>query len=446
MLLSHIRSDVKLDQHYLKSQRRAIKQITTSIETVFRPWMRSDKDDSIRLATLDALLKATADLGLLLFSQSSTFVFNWQIESSSAHEFDIAISPRLLKINDEQARQLKPNQLVVNIKVLRTTSILEEDRDSIDHAEQLIPPPVSQHSGILPVINDRHGRANHTTRMHIQGPPLPNQPIPQELAAEAIRPVHELESTQSSRNPHAHLDFASHVLQDAGGFGDFSLSQTGSQALEGPHTWTEPVTSFGMHTAADRPPVATHGSYVQHSEHSSGSGNHDFGQQQFQGRHPMRNNPPIASLQVLEQTNMLQSPSTSRRWRSGSLDSGNRDSSPYFHGSRRPSLSGDGSVLIGAGYHALGSPDVAGTLHQDLRRDLRSGTHITEPPVRRTNTSPMISTAGSLSDTNLDAQSWHGRHGKSKGPEPKRLQDKTLRNTNGHDKQPGRWFRTFLGT
>lgn len=122
--MSHyIRPNVTDDQNYLRERDDAIDTVAISIEAAFIHWENGSRPDSQRISTLVSLLRKAADLGILLFTQASTFLFDWKIQSAQANENEIPIWPRMLKIYDEEARDLDPAQHMFKMKTGRASFI-----------------------------------------------------------------------------------------------------------------------------------------------------------------------------------------------------------------------------------------------------------------------------------------------------------------------------------
>ncbi|KAK5087286.1 hypothetical protein LTR70_007001 [Exophiala xenobiotica] len=73
-----------------------------------------------RLHALVGLLQRTSDVGILLFSQPSTFSFQWRISNSPSHDVEIAITPWVLKMSDENAQRIDPAQHMMKVKTEKT--------------------------------------------------------------------------------------------------------------------------------------------------------------------------------------------------------------------------------------------------------------------------------------------------------------------------------------
>lgn len=108
-----------------------MEKIGRAIDETFLPWRDPHSADDIWRLTLTALMEKTAQLGILLFSQPSSFRFVWLPKSSIAGDLIVEVHPRLLKINDEQARELDPNQLMLGTKAHRTYYVQDADIQNI---------------------------------------------------------------------------------------------------------------------------------------------------------------------------------------------------------------------------------------------------------------------------------------------------------------------------
>ncbi|KAK6373146.1 hypothetical protein LTR64_005067 [Lithohypha guttulata] len=134
------------------------------IEITFSPWEQKLYAQDNRQPALENLLERTAQLGVLLFSQPCTFQFAWQVKPNATTDFEIAISPRLLKINDEEANELERSQLMINIKTCRSSfveDLVDSDltfSDLVSYGSHLSHPGQAQHSVQSSVIRqmERH--------------------------------------------------------------------------------------------------------------------------------------------------------------------------------------------------------------------------------------------------------------------------------------------------
>ncbi|KAF2805767.1 uncharacterized protein BDZ99DRAFT_466681 [Mytilinidion resinicola] len=82
----------------------------TAVDGVLRPFVNSHQDDAQRIRNLQGVIQRAASFAFLLFSQPSTFVFQW-----SAHG-KLAVFPALLQTSDENARVLDPPRVFANME------------------------------------------------------------------------------------------------------------------------------------------------------------------------------------------------------------------------------------------------------------------------------------------------------------------------------------------
>ena len=83
-----------------------------------------------------SLLRRAADLGILLSTQASTFLFDWKMQSVQSNDIEIPIWPRMLKVYDEEARELDPAQHMFKMKT-EFTSFISDIKPSEEHNKPL---------------------------------------------------------------------------------------------------------------------------------------------------------------------------------------------------------------------------------------------------------------------------------------------------------------------
>lgn len=226
MLLSFLRPGIFHDESFNRLLDKSFGKIWDLFEITFQPWLDPEHTNAERNPPFEALLEKTVRLGITLFSHPCTFMFNWDLKRSTSRDCEIAIAPRLLKINDEEARELNPSQLMLNITTRRTLEI--EDIESQNHARpntqafhnQVTYPEPAQNSGqFAPDVNgEPHYPQNraisqpdpmsaHATREPLYQPPgqgPPETPDIYELESDPQRRC-ELEGINADSrhsNPH----------------------------------------------------------------------------------------------------------------------------------------------------------------------------------------------------------------------------------------------------
>ena len=116
-----------------------------------------------------SLLRKAADLGILLSTQASTFLFEWKMQSVQSNDIEIPIWPRMLKVYDEEARELDPAQHMLRMKT-EFASFISDVKPSKEHDKPLARAvtenaPVTQPTAIAeyrsnfavaPILQDPH--------------------------------------------------------------------------------------------------------------------------------------------------------------------------------------------------------------------------------------------------------------------------------------------------
>lgn len=108
------------DEHFIRKRDESIDLIVASFEATFAPWADVKQEPDRRLHALVGLLQRTSDVGILLFSQPSTFSFQWRVSNSPSHDVEIAITPWVLKMSDENAQRIDPAQPMMKVKTEKT--------------------------------------------------------------------------------------------------------------------------------------------------------------------------------------------------------------------------------------------------------------------------------------------------------------------------------------
>lgn len=84
--------------------------------TTFRPWQNDSTDATNQ--NLKAVLRTAAHVSFVLFSQPSSFKFNWQPRrgrGDTSSERDVVVVPELMKVADENGNRLARAQVLVDM-------------------------------------------------------------------------------------------------------------------------------------------------------------------------------------------------------------------------------------------------------------------------------------------------------------------------------------------
>jgi len=224
VLAHYLRSNVTEDGCFIKVRDNAIQEIVAVFEATFAPWVEDRRDPDRRLPVLVDLLRRTSDLGILLFSQPSSFLFQWQVKDNVSRDIDIAIAPWLLKMSDENAQDIDPAQLMIRVKTEKTwPSAPKSQRKDVAHA-------VQNHSydTVAPevIIANHHGNSSSPSQTITRkalvrtGLPVtirPSDPLPPKLSRQDSYTVHELAVPERPRADRGQLSSEkSEAVQDVG--------------------------------------------------------------------------------------------------------------------------------------------------------------------------------------------------------------------------------------
>ena len=86
--------------------------MATSFSSAFAPWKNGKYRSKDRVRNLSEILKQAADLGMWLFSQPSTFRFDWTAGTPQSTR-EIIMLPGLVKETDEKGIRLEEAQVLI---------------------------------------------------------------------------------------------------------------------------------------------------------------------------------------------------------------------------------------------------------------------------------------------------------------------------------------------
>lgn len=357
VLLSYLRTDVYYDSEYQNHLGQAKLEIRTFIETAFDPWREPHSTETTRTAALTALIDKTAQLGILLFSQPCTFQFVWVPKASTAGDLDIEVCPRLLKINDEQARDLNPSQMMLAVKVQRTRYIEDTNmqdyllRERKSNGIVIYPDDSGPYQNLHSTMNQPTGpkfQSVHTNfAPHVPAQGSYENQTAIELSAD---PVSQLPS------PERHLSFSQEPeeLQTS----DVQHARRASLDYPSNHERQPEMKNNGM-------PRSPPGNGVTHNAFS----------QQMDQRRKNAPRPPPASIQQFPASQSPTRRRSSRRHsssRASSEDRGRSQSISLSVPQRRASVSNDRTAAIEYGHRV---PSDVGVLQSPISPNEARGQH-----------------------------------------------------------------------
>lgn len=112
VLTAYLRPDPAKDTAYIAQRDRQINDTVQSFGRAFAPWKSTGYKDEERARSLSAILEEAANLGIFLFSQPSTLIFQWP-SSSEVRPGKVVVSPALAKTTDEKGQELAEAQVMV---------------------------------------------------------------------------------------------------------------------------------------------------------------------------------------------------------------------------------------------------------------------------------------------------------------------------------------------
>jgi hypothetical protein len=89
------------------SRNSNIQKATLTVDNILRPFADSRMDSADRKRNLEEILKRSALFAFTLFSQPSTWAFDWQ-EKSSATTGELCIFPALVQVSNENGQPVVP--------------------------------------------------------------------------------------------------------------------------------------------------------------------------------------------------------------------------------------------------------------------------------------------------------------------------------------------------
>lgn len=101
------------NSEYQKQLETKVDYAARPLSEAFAPWSLDGKNAADRDASLRSIMLMASDVGLLIFAQPSTFVFDW-----SSKEGSVIISPAFIKRLDESARPLRSPQVMIDARQL----------------------------------------------------------------------------------------------------------------------------------------------------------------------------------------------------------------------------------------------------------------------------------------------------------------------------------------
>lgn len=125
VLSVYLRPSPKTDSEYLSHRDANVTAAATAFSNAFEPWASNGYSDSTRRQNVAEIFKSAAEVGILIFSQPSTFTYQWNTTTTTAGEHrggpsgggaaTIVVTPAFLKVADENAVALERPQVMIQM-------------------------------------------------------------------------------------------------------------------------------------------------------------------------------------------------------------------------------------------------------------------------------------------------------------------------------------------
>ena len=115
MLTGFLRPDPKTDQEFKRDLDVKIDQAVRALTEAFSPWDLPGKSNANRIESLRKILYQASDAGIVLFTQPSTFMFDWS-SKDRGQDRTVVITPAFVKRLDEFAEPLHSAQVLIQAR------------------------------------------------------------------------------------------------------------------------------------------------------------------------------------------------------------------------------------------------------------------------------------------------------------------------------------------
>ena len=114
VLSAYLRPPPKSDQTYLSQRDVNVTAAATAFSNAFAPWASTTYSDSARRQNVADIFKSAADVGILIFSQASSFTYHWSTTQDNRGRV-VVVTPAFLKVADENAVVLDRPQTMIQM-------------------------------------------------------------------------------------------------------------------------------------------------------------------------------------------------------------------------------------------------------------------------------------------------------------------------------------------
>ena len=114
-LTGFLHPDPRTDQDFRRGLDLKIDHAVRVLSEAFSPWDAPGKSKSNRAESLRAILHQASDAGILLFTQPSTYMFDWSSKDGGDDQI-LTITPAFLKRLNESAEPLPSMQVLIKAR------------------------------------------------------------------------------------------------------------------------------------------------------------------------------------------------------------------------------------------------------------------------------------------------------------------------------------------
>ena len=118
MLTGFLHPDLRADREFRRGLDVKVDHAVRALTEAFAPWDVPGKNASDRAANLRTILHQASEAGILLFTQPSTFLFDWSSKGVGQDQI-LIISPALIKRLDESANPLSSMQVLIRARRIK---------------------------------------------------------------------------------------------------------------------------------------------------------------------------------------------------------------------------------------------------------------------------------------------------------------------------------------
>jgi hypothetical protein len=117
VLAAYLRAPPPNDRAYLSQRDKRISTIAEAFNTTFQPWAQLKQPPDARRGHLHEIMKSASETGVLLFTQSSTFRYEWEMpegrSGGGVGGLRIVVLPGFVKVSNESAKVLDRPQVLI---------------------------------------------------------------------------------------------------------------------------------------------------------------------------------------------------------------------------------------------------------------------------------------------------------------------------------------------